>query len=130
MRKCSNNALDNEAKSLVKEIKQELRRPTPLPPSKAPTGKGTTKNDLLVQRLAMEFEFDPIAQLVELARNKYSSPDLKAKINMELLQYYLPKLKAIDTNPNQGETISINIIQPEGSVIEAQVVKNKEFSEE
>ena len=48
---------------------------------------------------------------------------------MELLQYYLPKLKAIDTNPNQGETISINIIQPEGSIIEAQVVKNKETNE-
>ena len=123
------NVLDNEAKSLVKEIKQELRKPTPLPPSKAPTGKGSTKNDLLVQRLAMEFEFDPVAQLVELARHKYSSPDLKAKISMELLQYYLPKLKAIDTNPNQGETISINIIQPEGSILEAQVVKNKDTEE-
>ena len=123
------DVLENEAKSLVKEIKQELKKPTPLPASKAPTGKGDSKNDLLVQRLAMEFEFDPVAQLVELARHKYSSPDLKAKISMELLQYYLPKLKAIDTNPNQGETISINIIQPEGSTIEAQVVKNKETNE-
>lgn len=102
-------------KTLVKvsqELKKEFRKPSPLPASKAPTGRGSSKNDLFVQRLAVEFQHDPVAELVKIAQSNRISPDLKAKINLELLSYYLPKLKAIDTNPNQGEVINLNVILP------------------
>lgn len=92
------------------ELKKTLRKPNMLPAKKAPTGRGETAGDRLVQRLATEFRHDPIAELIKLAKSSKTTPELKAKINQELLQYYLPKLKAIDTNPNSGEVISINVI--------------------
>ena len=76
---------------------------------------------VLVQRLALEFNHDPIQELVKLAQSNRVSPDLKAKINMEFLQYYLPKLRAIDTNPNQGEVIQINIVNPH-EIVDAQII--------
>lgn len=94
----------------TQSLKDQFKKPSPLPPSKYPDGHGKSKGDILVQRLALEFQHDPVAELVKLAKSNRISPDLKAKINMELIQYYIPKLRAIDTNPNQGETIQINII--------------------
>lgn len=92
------------------ELKKNLRKPNMLPAKKAPTGRGETAGDRLVQRLATEFHHDPIAELVKLAKSSKTTPELKTKINQELVQYYLPKIKAIDTNPNSGEVISINVI--------------------
>lgn len=106
---------NKDDKALVKvsqDLKKEFKKPSPLPASKAPTGRGSTKNDLFVQRLAVEFQHDPVAELVKIAQSTRISPDLKAKINLELLSYYLPKLKAIDTNPNQGEVINLNVVLP------------------
>lgn len=105
-------SIKEEYKDLSNALKETFSPPSPISAKKAPTGKGTSKGDMLVQRLAVEFQHDPIEELVKLARSNRVSPDLKAKINLELIQYYIPKLRAIDTNPNQGETISINIINP------------------
>jgi hypothetical protein len=96
----------------AKDLSAMLRKPAALHPSKAPTGKGATKGDLLVQRLATEFKHDPIAELIRLASEDSSSNELKYKINSDLLGYYMPKLKAVELNQNAGETISVNVIMP------------------
>lgn len=99
-----------QVKELSDDLKESLRKPRALPAKKAPTGRGETAGDRLVQRLASEFKYDPIEELVKIAKSSKSTLELKAKINQELIQYYLPKVKAIDTNPNAGEVISINVI--------------------
>lgn len=116
------------------KVKELFKKPSTLPVSKAPTGKGLSKNDILVQRLANEFHHDPIAELVKLAKSSRVMPETKVKINLELLSYYMPKLKAIDTNPNQGETISLNIILPSqtksfSSPLEASVIDTQPLDE-
>lgn len=110
MREISSDLLD-----LTQELKQELKLPSPT--KVYPTGKGKSKNDILIQRLAAEFGHDPVEELIKLARSSKTSSDIKMKINMELLNYCIPKLKAIDTNPNQGETISVNVILPSKSTM-------------
>lgn len=102
--------IDVQVKELSDELKETLKKPQALSAKKAPTGRGETAGDRLVQRLASEFKYDPIEELVKIAKSTKSSLELKAKINQELIQYYLPKVKAIDTNPNAGEVISINVI--------------------
>lgn len=92
------------------QLKDTFKKPSMLSAKKAPTGRGETAGDQLVRRLAVEFGYDPISELVKTARSAKTSPELKTKINMELVQYYLPKIRAVDTNPNAGEVISINVI--------------------
>lgn len=96
-----------------KDVSKEYKKVNPISASKAPKGNGCTKGDLLMQRLAMEFKYDPIKEMIKLAKHNKTSNELKFKIASQLTDYYLPKVKAIDTNPNQGEVISINIIQPD-----------------
>lgn len=104
------NDFNVQVKELSEDLKETLRKPRALSAKKAPTGRGETAGDRLVQRLATEFKYDPIEELVKIAKSSKSSLELKAKINQELVQYYLPKIKAVDTNPNAGEVISINVI--------------------
>ena len=111
----------SEIRDLALDLKDQFKGPCAMAASKAPTGTGKSKNDVLVQRLALEFNHDPIHELVKLAQSNRISPDLKAKINMEFLQYYLPKLRAIDTNPNQGEVIQINIVNPH-DIVDAEII--------
>ncbi len=101
------------ANDSIKDLKKEFKKPNAIPAHKAPKGNGSTKGDILMQRLAVEFEYDPIHELIRLARNKTSSNELQYKIACQLADYYLPKVKAIDTNPNQGEVIALNIVFPE-----------------
>ena len=102
----------NIYKESASELKSVLKKPTAIPAAKAPTGRGTTKGDMLVQRLASEFKHDPIAELVRLAQSDEVTNELKYRINSDLVGFYLPKVKAIDTNPNDGETISVKVILP------------------
>ena len=89
-----------------------FRKPAKIPAKSAPTGAGTTKGDILLQRLATEFRVDPLAELVKLAKRS-DSEKIKKEIYSELMSYYMPKMKAIDNNPHQGETINVSIIFPE-----------------
>ena len=111
----------SEIRDLALDLKDQFKVPCAMAASKAPTGVGKSKNDVLVQRLAMEFNHDPVQELVKLAQSNRISPDLKAKINMEFLQYYLPKLRASDTNPNQGDVIQINIVNPH-DIVDAEII--------
>lgn len=96
------------------EKKSLLKKPAAIPGEKAPTGTGSSKADFLVSRFAYEFDgYDPIAELVALARDPKASINERKAIHTELAGYIYPKLKAIDTNPNQGEVISLNIVFPD-----------------
>lgn len=96
------------------EVKKSVgfKKPAKLPAKQAPTGTGTTKGDILMQRLANEFKIDPLAELVKLARRS-DNDKLRKEIYAELMSYYMPKMKAIDHNPHQGETINVSFIFPE-----------------
>ncbi len=109
------NKLEKLSTAFVQESEQlasELKKPRALAPKHHPTGKGCSSGDLMIQRLAVEFNHDPIKEMVKLAKSNGIDDKLKFEINKELLSYIVPKLKAIDTNPNQGEVISIKVITP------------------
>lgn len=102
--------IDIKVQQYKDDLQKSFKKPSALSGKKAPTGRGETAGDMLIRRLASEFKYDPIAELVKIAKSNKSTLELKTKINQELIQYYLPKVKAIDTNPNAGEVISINVI--------------------
>lgn len=79
----------------------------------APSGSGLTKGDELIRRLRLEFGYDPLKELVELAQGSDATVGERIRIAETVMSYYQPKVKAIDYNPNSGETISLNITFPE-----------------
>ena len=89
----------------------ELKKPTPT--AKIPNGQGITKGDELLRRLRLELKYDPVKELVELAKSAKTNSSEKIKIASELLSYYQPKVKAVELNPNAGEVIKVNISFPE-----------------
>lgn len=91
--------------------KEQLKKPNAT--SVVPNGKGQTKGDELLRRLRFEFSYDPIKELVGLAKSAKTNNSEKIKIATELLSYYQPKMKAMDFNPNAGEVIKINVSFPE-----------------
>lgn len=105
------NILDKEAAALM--LGAKIKKPRPIPARKAPNGLGGTKGDILMHRLAAEFKLDPIKELVKMSQRPDITSELRFKIMNELLSYYMPKMKATDTNPNQGEVISVNIKFPD-----------------
>lgn len=105
-----NNTPEAAASELVRKAK--YAKPKAIPAKKAPNGLGGTKGDILMRRLATEFKLDPIKELIKLAHSDEASPELRFKIMNELLGYYMPKVKAIDTNPNQGEVINVQVLMP------------------
>ena len=92
-------------------VKPLLKKPSPS--AVVPDGKGCTKRDELLRRLRFEFGYDPIKELVHLARSAKTNSTEKIKIATELLSYYQPKMKAMDFNPNAGEVINVNISFPD-----------------
>lgn len=92
-------------------IKPLLKKPSPS--VVVPDSKGCTKGDELLRRLRFEFGYDPIKELVHLARSAKTNSTEKIKIASELLSYYQPKMKAMDFNPNAGEVINVNISFPD-----------------
>ena len=92
-------------------LKPLLKKPSPS--VVVPDGKGCTKGDELLRRLRFEFGYDPIKELVNLARSAKTNSTEKIKIASEQLIYYQPKMKAMDFNPNAGEVINVNISFPD-----------------
>lgn len=97
-------------KALFKNEQPVLVRPGLLD---APTGNGLTKGDELLRRLKFEFDYDPLSELISIARADDTTNQEKIRIAQEILGYYQPKVKAISLNPNAGETISLNIMFPD-----------------
>lgn len=92
----------------------------PAATEKTPTGRGYTKGDELIRRLKAEFHYDPLSELVKLAKSEKTSSGEKVKIATEILSYMVPKLKAVEVKQNHGETIKINIFTPESGAAQAQ----------
>ena len=67
---------------------------------------------MLLRRLQYEFNFDPLQELVALAKSNKTSVGEKIKISQELMGYIVPKLKNVEVNQHQGEVIRVNIMFP------------------
>lgn len=75
----------------------------------APSLQGTRSIDNLLRRMQMGFGYDPLNELVSIARSTKSSVSEKIKIAQELMSYVYPKVKAIATDPNMGDVINITV---------------------
>lgn len=95
----------------IREELRELRKEHKAPNGVVPSTRTLKAHDVFTQRVIHDLSHDPVAELVNLAKFS-SSEKLRAEINIELLQYMIPKLKAVDTNPNAGEMIQINVVMP------------------
>lgn len=107
----------------IQRYHEDLRKENKVPGSIVPSSKTLKAHDVFTERMIRDLKHDPVKELVDLAQHPDDSirmRELKAQINMELLQYMIPKLKAVDTNPNQGETISISVVMP-GAIAPEQV---------
>jgi hypothetical protein len=102
---------------------KDLRKEHKVPGAVVPSTRTLKSHDIFTTRLIHDLKHDPLETLVELSRT-CKSELVKAQINLTLLEYMLPKLKAIDTNPNQGEMISINVVLPgQAQPIQAEIAK-------
>ena len=81
----------------------------PAPTRKAPE-KGFTKTDELMRKLKYGLGYDPLIELVKLAKSSKTTCSEKIRIASELMSYYQPKLKPMEVNPNEGEVINVNIM--------------------
>lgn len=71
------------------------------------------KADNLLRQLRYGLGFDPLTELVGLYRDLDTSTAERIRIASELLSYTHPKMKAIQSNPDQGEVITINVSYPD-----------------
>lgn len=94
----------------------------PGPTSKYADGSGLTKTDELIRRLKYGLKYDPLVELVKLAKSQKTTASEKIRIASELLSYYQPKLKPMEMNPNEGEVINVNIMyEPARTVGQSEV---------
>lgn len=97
----------------VSKVEESLREPVltkAKPTGFYATGNGLTKTDELMRKLRYSLNYDPLTELVKLAKSAKTTSSEKIKIASELLSYYQPKLKPMEMNPNDGEVINVNIV--------------------
>lgn len=75
----------------------------------APTLQGSRSIDNLLRKMQLGLGYDPLLELVALARSNKSSISDKIKIAQELMSYVYPKVKAIATDPNLGDIINVTV---------------------
>ena len=110
-------------KAKVDKYHADLRKENKVPCAVVPSSRTLKAHDVFTSRLLNDLNYDPLVELVELAREARSEL-VRANINLTLLEYMIPKLKAVDTNPNQGEVMSINVILPgQPSPMTAEVIR-------
>ncbi len=90
--------------------------------NKVPTGRGYTKGDELVRRLRNEFGYDPLSELIKLAKSDKTSSGEKVKIATEIFSYYMPKLKSVEVKQDQSDHIKINIFTPDSKAEISEIV--------
>lgn len=83
-----------------------LRKPRA---TSAPTMNGSRSIDNLLRRMQLGYNYDPLVELMAIARSTKSSVAEKIKIAQELMSYVYPKVKAIATDPNMGDVINITV---------------------
>lgn len=113
----------DKQKAKVDKVHADLRKEHKVPGAVVPSSRTLKTHDLFTERLIRDLKHDPLEELVNLSRSAKSEL-VKANINLTLLEYMIPKLKAVDTNPNQGEVISINVVMPGQSIpVQAEVLR-------
>lgn len=70
---------------------------------------GSKSIDNLLRKMQAGFGYDPLVELISIARSTKSSVAEKIKIAQELMQYVYPKVKAMATDPNMGDVINITV---------------------
>lgn len=75
----------------------------------APAMNGSRSIDNLLRRMQLGYNYDPLVELMAIARSTKSSVAEKIKIAQELMSYVYPKVKAIATDPNMGDVINITV---------------------
>ena len=83
-----------------------LRKPRA---TSAPVMNGSRSIDNLLRRMQLGYNYDPLVELMAIARSTKSSVAEKIKIAQELMSYVYPKVKAIATDPNMGDVINITV---------------------
>lgn len=76
---------------------------------RAPDIRRTDSIDNLLRKLQLGLGYDPLVELVALARDKKSTNKEKITIASELMSYVYPKVKATATDPNMGDVINITV---------------------
>ena len=67
------------------------------------------KIDNLLRKMQMGLGYDPLVELVTLARKSTTTNGEKIKIAQELMGYVYPKVKSVSTDPNMGDVINITV---------------------
>ena len=76
---------------------------------RAPSLGKAEKIDNLLRKMQMGLGYDPLVELVSLARKPSTTNSEKIKIAQELMGYVYPKVKSVSTDPNMGDVINITV---------------------
>lgn len=66
----------------------------------------------LARRLEYELNYDPLVELVKLAKHSQTKAEMKTKIALELMPYKYPKLKAAEVDNSGGKPVVLNFAMP------------------
>lgn len=84
----------------------KLRKPSA---TTAPSLQGNRSIDNLLRKMQLGLGYDPLLELVAIAKSNKSSVTEKIRIAQELMSYVYPKVKSIATDPNLGDIINITV---------------------
>ena len=76
---------------------------------RAPSLGKAEKIDNLLRKMQMGLGYDPLVELVSLARKSSTTNSEKIKIAQELMSYVYPKVKSVATDPNMGDVINVTV---------------------
>lgn len=76
---------------------------------RAPSLTSVEKIDNLLRKMQMGLGYDPLVELVSLARKPSTTNGEKIKIAQELMSYVYPKVKSVATDPNMGDVINVTV---------------------
>ena len=74
---------------------------------RAPDLSNTERIDNLLRKMQMGLGYDPLVELVKLAKKPNTTNAEKIKIAQDLMSYVYPKVKAVSNDPNMGDIINI-----------------------
>lgn len=76
---------------------------------RAPDLSKTERIDNLLRKMQMGLGYDPLVELVKLAKKPSTTNMEKIKIAQDLMSYVYPKVKAVSNDPNMGDIINITV---------------------
>lgn len=77
--------------------------------SRAPDLSKTERIDNLLRKMQMGLGYDPLVELVSIARKPSTTNVEKIRIAQDLMSYVYPKVKSVSTDPNMGDVINITV---------------------